>query len=108
MKDSGLELTLSLLKHAPPAHRSFASHQIVCRDGRAGKNLCVAPLTGAMVQHLEEGLDGGTFIPEADRVARAVFTLRKLKRHMAWLLVKDANSAKNEKDFTNYRIAASS
>ncbi|KAA6425365.1 MAG: hypothetical protein FRX49_04858 [Trebouxia sp. A1-2] len=78
---------------------------------QAGKNLCTAPLTGAVAQRLEEGLGGGIFVPEADRVARAGLNvalrqlahsqpgralapeiscrlqLRQLKRNMAWLLL---------------------
>ncbi|DBA77388.1 TPA: hypothetical protein ACH3X2_000903 [Trebouxia sp. C0005] len=111
MKDSGSELTLSLLIQAAPSHKNYAWHQIVNGDGRAGSNLCVAPLTGAMAQRLKEGLDAITFIPEAGRVARAALNvtlgqptnfqpgcvwtlempyrlqLRKLKRHIAWLLL---------------------
>ncbi|KAL0035259.1 hypothetical protein WJX79_008986 [Trebouxia sp. C0005] len=96
---------------AAPSHKNYAWHQIVNGDGRAGSNLCVAPLTGAMAQRLKEGLDAITFIPEAGRVARAALNvtlgqptnfqpgcvwtlempyrlqLRKLKRHIAWLLL---------------------
>ncbi|KAL0042601.1 hypothetical protein WJX79_004890 [Trebouxia sp. C0005] len=110
MMDSGSELTLSVLKPTL-SHRNLNSHQIVCQDGRAGKNLCTAPLTGAVAQRLEEGLGGGIFVPEADRVARAGLNvalrqlahsqpgralapeiscrlqLRQLKRNMAWLLL---------------------
>ncbi|KAL0056107.1 hypothetical protein WJX82_007818 [Trebouxia sp. C0006] len=54
------------------AHKHFTKHQIISHNGTAGKNLCVAPLTGAMVQCLEERADGCITLSESDRVAQAM------------------------------------
>ncbi|KAL0040685.1 hypothetical protein WJX79_001607 [Trebouxia sp. C0005] len=55
-----------------PAHKHFTKHQIISHDGTAGKNLCVAPLTGAMAQCLEEHADRWITSSASDWVAHAM------------------------------------
>ncbi|KAL0032591.1 hypothetical protein WJX77_009580 [Trebouxia sp. C0004] len=73
MMDSESALRLSLPMRWMPAHKGLTKHQIIFDHGRAGKNLCVAPMTGAMALCLEECVDGRIASSESDRVAHAIY-----------------------------------